>query len=256
MNYPNPPLHASVTPGAEASFPPAGQGHLRLPPGPSGQYSLAQWDDYRNLPRRRFPWQPPLTFSLQTRASHGTLPGTWGFGLWNDPMSLSFGFGSQRKLPALPNAVWFFFASPENALTFRDDLPANGALATTFRAPRVPVWLFAPGAVALPLLLFRPTARLLRRLASHLIQQDSAALDLDPTEWHAYAFRWETRHVTFEVDGRIVLETPISPRGPLGLVIWIDNQYAAWKPDGSLKWGALEGVGGGIKVQELLIVPH
>jgi hypothetical protein len=27
--------------------------------------------------------------------------------------------------------------------------------------------------------------------------------------------------------------------GPLGLVIWIDNQYAAWRPDGTLRMGVL-----------------
>jgi len=33
------------------------------------------------------------------------------------------------------------------------------------------------------------------------------------------------------------LDTPVSPRPPLGLVIWMDNQYAAFTPDGELKWG-------------------
>ncbi len=246
----------SITPGAEAHFSPDGEGALRLPSGPPNQYRLAQWDDYRALPRRRFPWQPPLTFSIHARVSHRILPGTWGFGLWNDPMSLSLGFGSQRKLPALPNTVWFFFASPENSLSFRDDLPAHGALAATFRAPTWPVWFFAPGAVALPLLFFRPTARFLRRVASRLIQQDAASLEIDPTQWHTYAFHWEADCVTFTVDEQTVLATPISPHGSLGLVIWLDNQYAAWHPDGSLKWGVLEGEGGILEVQNLLIIPH
>jgi hypothetical protein len=39
------------------------------------------------------------------------------------------------------------------------------------------------------------------------------------------------------VDESLVLDTPVSPRPPLGLVIWMDNQYAAFTPDGELKWG-------------------
>ncbi len=253
MNLPLGSLSPTTSPGAEATFSLTGQGIIRLPPGPPHRYRLAQWDDYHGLARRRFPWQAPVTFSLRARASHASLPGTWGFGLWNDPMSLKLGFGSQRTLPALPNAVWYFFASPENALSFRDDLPAHGALAATFRAPNLPIGVFAPGIFALPLLFFRPTARVLRRVAARLIQQDATALPLDPTEWHTYAFDWQTRHVVFCVDGQKVFETDISPRGPLGVVIWLDNQYAAWRTDGSLNWGVLEGGWEKVEFEELNI---
>jgi hypothetical protein len=34
-----------------------------------------------------------------------------------------------------------------------------------------------------------------------------------------------------------VLETPISPRGPLGIVIWIDNQHAAYTDEGRVSLG-------------------
>lgn len=235
------PLHSSATPGADAAFSETGTGTFRLPPGPPRQYRLAQADDYYGLPRARFPWQPPVTFSVRARASHAVIPGTWGFGLWNDPMSLSLGFGSVRKFPALPNAVWYFFASPENALSLRDDLPSHGALAATFRAPNLPAWLLAPGGLGLPLLFFRPLARVLRRLAAKVVPQDAVALPLDPTVWHTYAFMWTPTRVMFEVDGVRVLETSIVPRGPLGLVIWVDNQFAAWRPEGVLQWGVLEG---------------
>jgi hypothetical protein len=43
----------------------------------------------------------------------------------------------------------------------------------------------------------------------------------------------------FSIDGGPVFEAPLSPRSRLGLVIWIDNQYAALPPDGSLRFGAL-----------------
>jgi hypothetical protein len=35
------------------------------------------------------------------------------------------------------------------------------------------------------------------------------------------------------------MQSAVSPRGPLGLVIWLDNQYAAWKADGRLAYGTL-----------------
>ena len=156
-------------------------------------------------------------------------------------------------LPALPNAVWYFFASPENHLSLRDELPGNGALAATFRAPNLSPLLLAPGALAIPLLFFRSTARWLRRAAARIVQQDAAALSLDPTEWHEYAFAWHVDRVIFRVDGNAVFETPISPRGPLSLVIWVDNQFAAWKPDGRLQWGLLEGEEVYVEIEDLNI---
>jgi hypothetical protein len=46
--------------------------------------------------------------------------------------------------------------------------------------------------------------------------------------------------VIFLVDGVRVLETEVSPDGRLGVVIWIDNQYAALPPDGRMRYGTLE----------------
>jgi hypothetical protein len=60
-----------------------------------------------------------------------------------------------------------------------------------------------------------------------------------PVDWHVYQIGWNPDDVIFSVDGVTVLQTPISPRGPLVLVIWIDNQYAALPPTGRLSFGAL-----------------
>ena len=35
------------------------------------------------------------------------------------------------------------------------------------------------------------------------------------------------------------MQTNISPNGPLSLVIWVDNQYAALPPRGRLRYGTL-----------------
>jgi hypothetical protein len=213
--------------------------HLQIPPGSAGRYRLAQIDDYADMPRRDFPWQPPLRLSLRARASSDEIPGTWGFGLWNDPFGLTLVKGTQLRLPVLPNAAWFFFASPPNYLSLRDDLPAQGQLAVTFRSPpKLPAGLLLR-APLLALFTLRPLMRYLRRSARRYVQQDAISLDHDPTEWHAYEIDWRPDRVLFRLDGATILETRVSPAGPLGLVIWVDNQYASLPPDGRIGFGTL-----------------
>lgn len=229
-----------LTPPASVRQTPQGGFVLDLPEGPARAYRVAQLDDYHTLARSRFRWQEPTTLSLRARLSAAHHPGTWGFGLWNDPFSLSLGLGGMaRRLPALPNAAWFFFASSENYLSFRNDKPAQGFLAQVFSAPRIPSLLMAPAALGLPLLAFRPLASWLRAISSRVIREDSAALSVDVTQWRHYRLRWDASGVTFEIDGAAAFRTNLRPQGPLGLVIWIDNQYAAWMPDGRLGMGTL-----------------
>jgi hypothetical protein len=143
------------------------------------------------------------------------------------------------RLPALPSTAWFFFASPPNYLTFHDDLPGQGSLAATFCSPKWPAVLLAPALLALPLLAVRPFARLLRSLARRLVLQSTANLPVNPTEWHHYELIWQAERVQFYLDGNQVFETRLSPRGPLALVLWVDNQYASFDPNGRIGWGTL-----------------
>lgn len=218
-----------------------GAWRLWISAGPAGRYRLAQLDDYADKPRRAFPWQPPCHLEIRARASSPeAIPGTWGFGFWNDPFSLSLGLkGGTRRFPALPNTAWYFFASPPNYLSFRDDLPAQGGLAATFRSPRAPALLLALAGLMLPFLAFPPVGRGLRRLARRFIEQDAAQLQINPAEYHLYRIDWLPKTVLFYLDNEPILQTPIAPRGPLGLVLWIDNQYAALPPDGHLRFGTL-----------------
>jgi hypothetical protein len=41
------------------------------------------------------------------------------------------------------------------------------------------------------------------------------------------------------VDDVAVFESSVSPAPPLGLVIWIDNQFAAFTPEGKIGFGVL-----------------
>lgn len=213
---------------------------MNIPAGKSGTYRLAQLDDYGTLSRGHFHHAPPLTFSLQARVSASGFPGTWGFGLWNDPFGFSVGFGGTAgRLPVLPNSAWFFHASPPNWLAISDGIPGNGFFAGTIHSPRIPSLFLTPALITMPFMILRPTSRLLRKVASQISRQESAAILVDVTNWHEYSIKWLRKILEFKIDGTTILQTSISPSPPLGLVLWIDNQYAAWTPEGRLGYGTL-----------------
>jgi hypothetical protein len=294
-------LTPRFTPNAQAEEIAPEYYRLTVPSGKADAYRLAQLDDYNHLPRRHFPHHS-LTLSLSARTSSDSIPGTWGFGLWNDPFGLSLGFGGRPwRFPALPNAVWFFGASEENYLSFRAPRPerseerslrrtqtkgasstgfatnaqpsappsgtsqhgiANGFLAQTFRAPRFHPLLMLAGLV-LPF-----SRKVTRRLLGQVIAEDGIQLwsqgaslwrrsdtrsrdfqqqavgvqsqRVDPTQWHRYRLEWSKKRVLFEVDNVTAFESAVSPNPPLGLVIWIDNQYASFTPEGKIGFGVLE----------------
>jgi hypothetical protein len=214
---------------------------LEIASGSNSRYRLAQLDDYSSRGKKDFLWKPPLTLSLHARASSSNIPGTWGFGLWNDPFGTWMGPGGmKRPFPALPNAVWFFHASQENYLSLRNDRPANGFMAAIFSSPKIPAILLLPSIIVAPLLLIRSTARWLRSKLRQVIEEDNVNIDIDVMEWHQYSFTWAKTTVRFWVDDQLELETRIVPDGPLGCVIWIDNQFASFTPDGRIKAGTLE----------------
>ena len=254
--------------------------HLSLPAGKADRYRLAQLDDYAQTARSKFPLRYPLSLGLSARASSNSIPGARGFGLWNDPFGLSLGFGGNPfRFPTLPNAVWFFGASKESYLSFRPersgafgatqskdmsqtsftlDNPTsanhrastadgatnapssaqrgayNGFLAQTFRSPRFHPSLI-PAGLALPF-----SRRKSRQLLGKVIGEDGIALSLDVTLWHRYSLDWREGGVSFAVDDIQVFASDVSPKSPLGLVIWIDNQFAAFTPEGKIGFGVLE----------------
>jgi hypothetical protein len=239
-------LAARQTQGASVTETPGGF-RLAIPASQAPRYDDAQLDDYANLPRRNFPHRS-LDLSLRARASAASTPGTWGFGVWNDPFGLSLGFGGNPfRLPALPNAAWFFYASPQNYLSFQNNRSAQGFLAQTFRAPRFHPALIGAG-LALP---FSRIAA--RRGLGRVIAEDSAALSVDVTQWHGYRLRWREDRVVFEVDDVSVLETPVSPHPPLGFILWIDNQFAAFTPAGKISFGVLAHPEAWLEVEDLEI---
>jgi hypothetical protein len=211
---------------------------LEIPAGGARAYRLAELDDTQGLSRNRFAHSPPVALEVEARSSAADLPGTWGFGLWNEPFGIGLGQGGGWRLPEWPDAAWFFSASSASHLTLDDRLPGHGFMMQVFRSPGYPAWLLTPFAPALALLALPVTARFLRRLARKLVRHDGRLCMVSQTDWHLYRLEWTLEEVAFLIDNEMVFRTLVSPRGPLGAVIWIDNQFAAFTPDGNLRAGA------------------
>jgi hypothetical protein len=215
---------------------------LELEPVMSG-YADAQIDDYHGRPakgqaRKPYRWGPGTTLEVMARFSHGAgdLVGTAGFGFWNAP----FGPGT-GSLPALPRAVWFFYASEPGDLPLAPaGVPGRGWFAATIDATGPGALAWAP--LAPFVLVANQFAALRRRLwpaVRRSLQISFAPVEVDMKEWHQYRLRWQEDGVFFQVDGRSLLNSPSHVRGPLGFVCWIDNQYLTLTPRGRIGWGVL-----------------
>jgi hypothetical protein len=140
----------------------------------------------------------------------------------------------------LPNTAWFFFASPQNYLSLRDDVPARGFLVQTFSSLKIPPILLGLGAIGYPLMVSPRIARVVRRVLRNTVRDDSYKLTHDVTDWCKYSLAMEEGRVVFQVDDATTFSTEVIPTGRLGIVIWIDNQYLSFKPNGRLSYGTLE----------------
>ena len=208
----------------------------------SDSYANAQIDDYQGLPRRRFSWQHPLKLTVRARFSHTAeeMRGTAGFGFWNDPLLMT-----QKRLPALPRAIWFFYASAPSNMQLDIDAPGHGWKAASIDANSAAALAWAP--LALPLVPLMNLAPFYRKIWPR-IQRDlrirEAVIPVDMRLWHTYLLHWGREYTRFSVQGegeeasRTLLVAP-SPRGPLGFVMWQDNQYLVVTPWGRIRWGLL-----------------
>ncbi len=148
------------------------------------------------------------------------------------------------RLPALPAALWFFYASPPSNMKLAADTPGLGWKAATIDAGRLPARLaLLTAPLAIPLLNLAPIYRRLWPPVQRLFRIAEASLPAAMTEWHHYRLAWNTAEAVFTVDDREVLRCPFSPAGPLGLVIWLDNQYLVATPWGRFRYGLLDAPG-------------
>jgi hypothetical protein len=196
----------------------------------AGRYTDAQIDDYQGLRRRDFVWKPPVTLTVRARFSHpaGKLTGTAGFGFWNDPFMMT-----GARMPSLPRAIWFFYASPPSNMKLALNAPGHGWKAATVDAMRLPFFLLAPTApLAVPLMNIPALYRGLWPVGQRAIGVSEALVEADMTDWHTYRIDWGEHRAIFSVDEQTMLECGTSPRGPLGFVMWIDNQAMIATPQG------------------------
>ena len=202
----------------------------------SDAYSDAQISDYSA--RTDFVNRPALRLSLRARAL-GQLKGTAGFGFWNHafmPGQRSFRF---------PQAIWFFFTSPENDIALAQGIAGSGwkAAAINARDWRFLTLLpFAP--LGFLLMRSRPLYNALWPIAQRAIGVSEALLDDGLLrEFHSYSIDWREDRAVFAVDGAVVHCAENTARGPLGFIAWIDNQYALVAPNGRFGRGLLAAPG-------------
>jgi hypothetical protein len=209
----------------------------------SRRYTNAQIDDYQGLSRRRFAWTPPLRMTVRARFSHEAeeLQGTAGFGFWNDPLLMT-----EKRLPALPRAIWFFYASAPSNIKLDIDVAGHGWKAACIDAQCPSALLWAPLApLVVPLINIPSVYRILWPRIQHAIGIREATVPVDMTQWHVYELKWGKESARFSVaqqgssSSHTVLDAP-SSKGPLGFVLWQDNQYLVLTPWGRIRWGLLE----------------
>lgn len=204
---------------------------LLLPPQPAGVYGDAQIDDCQGRLRGQLPWRPPLRLRLRARLCPA-IRGTAGFGFWNNPLPPAGG------LPALPQALWFLYASPPSAMALAATVPGTGWKAACIDAGNPAALPWAPLAPAV--LLLNRWPRFYQTVwprVQQALRVSEALLPWPAENWHEYELEWQHGSAVWRVDGQTVLATDRPPRGPLGFVAWIDNQWAAADPRGRLGWG-------------------
>jgi hypothetical protein len=121
------------------------------------------------------------------------------------------------------------------------DVPGNGWKAATIDALCPSSLLLAP--VTLPAVLLMKAQPLYRRLwppMQRALHVQEAVVRADMTGWHTYVLEWGPERTCFVVDERAVLKDGPSPGGPLGFVMWLDNQYMIATPQGRFGWGLVE----------------
>ena len=189
-----------------------------------GQLSDAELDDHRTVPRHNLPWKPPLRMTVRARLSHSSkeMFGTAGFGFWNDP----FDWVGNVQTP--PNALWFFYASPQSDMAFARNVRGNGWKAATLNGGKVDRLTMALGNFIFQL---PGMSKIVFHLADLRINAHEKILDdVTMTEWHTYRIDWQAREAIFFVDDVEVFRAPNPPSVPLGFVALVDNNATTMGP--------------------------
>lgn len=164
------------------------------------QLALAQIDDYIYRPMADFAWRPPLTLETRLRFSSNQGPGTVGLFLWNNPLGLGAELADVRPM----KWIGFYRASPTS------DFSALGEK-TGFRATVLNGSWFNLIAMFAPL------------FPKPAVYEKPLDGVMDWSEWHTFTIDWRVSRTTITIDGEPMLDASEQIRGPLGLVLWYDN---------------------------------
>lgn len=224
--------------GGRMSVQPSGLRLLLAQQGGQG-YANAMLDDYgasptrpRALARHDYRWRPPLRLTVRARVS-GSLSGTAGFGFWNNPLAPLNEGGI-----ALPSALWFFHAAPPSNMPLAQGVPGHGWKAACIDATQPSALAWAPLAPFVLLLNRHP--HLYRRIwprVQRALRIAETPFAMPTSVWRTYTIEWLPHVARLLIDDNCVLETDRPPRGPLGFVAWLDNQWAIVTPTGNFGWG-------------------
>lgn len=233
---PNPPLQPLLIGNGYLNWDGRSTIYCTVGPTDGQSYHDAQIMDYGGLKRHQYAWRPPLRLTVRAWASHAAdqLRGTAGFGFWNQPLMPT------QPWPRIPRAIWFFLGAPPNDMALAKGVPGYGWKAATFDAMTARFLMLAPLApLGFALMNVPQLYRRLWPIGQRAIGVSEALLPTDIREPHTYELLWLPHSAQFFVDGERVHEAPCSPKGPLGFVAWIDNQYAIVTPQGRLGYGYL-----------------
>jgi hypothetical protein len=124
--------------------------------------------------------------------------------------------------------------------------PGCGWKAASMDTMHLTALLWAPVApLAVLLMNLRRIYGILWPPIQRVLKVREVALDVDMTQWYTYVLEWGVEQARFSVgreggaSSSPLLDAP-SPSGPLGFVMWLDNQYLVTTPWGKVRWGLLE----------------
>jgi hypothetical protein len=209
--------------------------HLALQPDESNQtYHNAQITEYSPA-QKDFQFRAPLTMKIQAYSSlhPANIRGTAGFGFWNHP------FSPDQKGWGLPQTLWFFFSGKDSNMALARGVQGNGWKAATMDARRGIARVLLPFApLAMPLMRVNALYNALYPIGQSALAIQEASLDAELlTAIHEYEIEWRNEGAIFRVDGEIVQQTRHVPKGALGFIAWMDNQFAVVTPQGNFQMG-------------------
>jgi hypothetical protein len=195
------------------------------------KYANAQLDDYRDIKRKYFLNTDNLSLEADICWGDQDLVGTSGMGFWNDPFLMT-----GWRWPSLPVVAWFMMTGRDSNMKVGNE---NGS---GLKAQVISAWSWS-FFLRLPLLLLGLVlGRFLGRNFfldnfSRGIGLSEKTLSQGQSGWRNFRIDWTESGVEFFVDQKSVLRHSRPLTGPLGLVIWQDNQWLKFDPRQGVRWG-------------------